>query len=240
MSEHRTKNKMYLYLIVYFLILCNLKSKTELIYRNMLRIIILTFLLLQSFLLLAQPEQRIFNATIVAGFNASQIDGDNTAGYRKIGLNVGARAGVILSKRWETSFEILFSQQGAQTQLVRGIPRAFNCQLNYISVPLMIHFKDWEIINANNRLYQRFWFGAGISYNRLMGGFIDDPNGKIFVADITGNPFKKNHVTLLADINFFFTRNWGINLRYERAPMNIRENMLYNPHMIVFRGLFTF
>jgi hypothetical protein len=73
-----------------------------------------------------------------------------------------------------------------------------------------------------------------------MGGYIDDLNGKIFVADITGNPFKKNHVTLLADINFFFTRNWGINLRYERAPMNIRQQMLYNPHMIVFRGLFTF
>jgi hypothetical protein len=207
----------------------------------MLRVIILFFTLVQSYLLIAQaPEKRTFSATIIAGLNASQIDGDNTAGYRKIGLNVGARAGVILSEKWESSFEILFSQQGAQSQLIKGIPRAFKCQLNYISVPLLIHFKDWEIVNEKNQLYQRFWFGAGISYNRLMSGYIDDLNGKIFIADITGNPFRKNHVTLMADINFFFTRNWGINLRYERAPMNIRENMYYNPHMIVFRGLFTF
>jgi hypothetical protein len=207
----------------------------------MLRVIILFFTLVQSYLLIAQaPEKRTFSATIIAGLNASQIDGDNTAGYRKIGLNVGARAGVILSEKWESSFEILFSQQGAQSQLIKGIPRAFKCQLNYISVPLLIHFKDWEIVNANNQLYQRFWFGAGISYNRLMGGYIDDLNGKIFVADITANPFFKNHVTMIADVNFFFTRNWGVNLRYERAPMNIREQKYFNPHMIVFRGLFTF
>jgi len=205
------------------------------------RIILAVLILLQAYTVLAQgPAQRTFSATIVAGFNASQIDGDNTAGYRKPGLNLGARAGVILSKRWETSFEILFSQQGSQSLLIKGVPRSFKCHLNYISVPFLVYFKDWEIVNANNQLYQRFWFGAGISYNRLMGGYIDDLNGKIFVADITANPFLKNHVTLMADINFFFTRNWGINFRYERAPMNIRQQMLYNPHMIVFRGLFTF
>ena len=195
--------------------------------------------MIQSSILVAQPQKRTFNATIVTGFNASQIDGDFTAGYRKIGLNVGARAGIILNKRWETAFEILYSQQGARLPITRGSTDKFICNLNYISVPLLIYFKDWDVVNSKNQAYQRFWFGAGISYNRLMGGFIEDNNGKIFVADITGNPFKKNHITLLADINFFFTRNWGINLRYERAPMNIRENMLYNPHMIVFRGLFT-
>jgi hypothetical protein len=205
------------------------------------RIILAVLILFQAYIVLAQsPAQRTFSATIVAGFNASQIDGDQTAGYRKLGLNLGARAGVILGKRWETSFEILFSQQGAQSPLIKGSPRTFKCHLNYISVPFLVYFKDWEIVNANNQLYQRFWFGAGISYNRLMGGYIDDFGGKIFVADITANPFLKNHVTLMADINFFFTRNWGVNLRYERAPMNIRQQMLYNPHMIVFRGLFTF
>jgi hypothetical protein len=207
----------------------------------MLRVIILFFTLVQSYLLIAQaPEERTFSATIIAGFNASQIDGDESAGYNKLGLNVGARAGIILGKRWESSFEILYSQQGAWRKVILGSAERFKCQLNYISVPLLIHFKDWEIVNEKNQLYQRFWFGAGISYNRLMGGFIEDNNGKIFVADITANRFFKNHVTMMADVNFFFTRNWGINLRYERAPMNIRKEMLYNPHMIVFRGLFTF
>jgi hypothetical protein len=187
-----------------------------------------------------EPKVSLFNATIVAGFNASQIDGDSRAGYHKVGLNVGARAGILLSPRWETGFEILFSQQGAQDPFIKGQPRYFKCHLNYISVPVLIHFKDWTVVNEQNQSYQRFWFGAGISYNRLMGGFIDDLNGKIYVSDITASPFLKNHVTLLGDVNFYFTRNWGVNLRYERAPMNIRKQMLYNPHMIVFRALFTF
>lgn len=215
----------------------------------MMNRIILTFsILLHSLAIFAQqPEQRIFNATIVAGFNASQIDGDFTAGYHKAGLNIGARAGIILSPRWETGFEILFSQQGAQLPFIKGISRDFVCHLNYIEVPLLIHYKDWEVVNENNETYNRFLFGIGLSYNRLMGGRIEDyraggsfeyaRGGELF--DISA-PFKKNHVMLMADVNFFFTKNWGINLRYQRAPMNIREQMRYNPHMIVFRGLFTF
>jgi hypothetical protein len=64
------------------------------------------FLLLCNIQLFAQEsEVRTFNATIIAGINASQIDGDFTAGYNKIGLNVGAKAGILLAKRWETGFE---------------------------------------------------------------------------------------------------------------------------------------
>ncbi len=208
----------------------------------MLRVIILFFTLVQSYLLIAQaPEQRTFSATIIAGFNASQIDGDETAGYRKLGLNVGARADILFAKKWQAGFEILFSQQGAQSQLIKGIPRNYYCHLNYIEVPLLIHFKDWEIVNEKNQTYHRFHFGVGASYNRLMGGKVLN-NG---ILEFEGNQlfdlgnFRKNHVMLMADINFYFTRNWGINLRYERAPMNIKTDTYFNPHMIVFRGLFT-
>jgi hypothetical protein len=207
----------------------------------MFRIIILSFLLIQSSIMVAQPQKRTFNATIVAGLNASQIDGDNTAGYRKLGLNVGARADILFAKKWQTGFEILFSQQGSQSQLVKGNPRNYYCHLNYIEVPLLIHFKDWEIVNEKNQTYHRFHFGVGASFNRLMGGKVLN-NG---ILEFEGNQlfdpgnFRKNHVMLMADINFYFTRNWGINLRYERSPMNIKTDTGFYPHMIVFRGLFT-
>jgi len=51
--------------------------------------------------------------------------------------------------------------------------------------------------------------------------------------------FRQNHVVLLGDINFFFTRNWGVNLRYARAPMNIRTDRLFNPYMFSIRALFA-
>ena len=209
----------------------------------MLRVIILFFTLVQSYLLIAQaPEKRTFSATIIAGLNASQIDGDESAGYRKIGLNIGARADILLAKRWQAGFEILFSQQGSQSQLIKGFPRKYYCHLNYIEVPLLIHFKDWEITNEKNQTYHRFHFGVGASYNRLMSGRVLNDG----ILEFEGNElfdlgnYRKNHLMLMADINFYFTRNWGVNLRYERAPMNIKKDTYFNPHMIVFRGLFTF
>jgi hypothetical protein len=209
----------------------------------MLKFIITALIFFQSCLLFAQaPEQRTFSATIIAGLNASQIDGDETAGYRKIGLNIGARADILFAERWQAGFEILFSQQGSQSQLIKGFPRKYYCHLNYIEVPILIHFKDWEITNEKNQTYHRFHFGVGASYNRLMSGRVLNDG----ILEFEGNElfdlgnYRKNHLMLMADINFYFTRNWGINLRYERAPMNIKTDTYFNPHMIVFRGLFTF
>lgn len=205
---------------------------------------LLLFCCFSSTLVFAQDpdDKRVFTATAIVGMNASQIDGDLTAGYNKIGLNVGAKAGVILAPKWEVGFEILFSQQGAQSPLIKGFPRRYYCHLNYIEVPFLMHFKDWEVVNEQNKKYHRFYFGVGASYNRLMGGKVLNDGILEFEGDelITQGDFRRNHVMLMADINFFFTRNWGINLRYERAPMNIRTSTYFNPHMIVFRGLFTF
>ena len=184
-----------------------------------------------------------FTATIAAGMNASQIDGDAYAGYHKIGLNIGARAGVQFTPKWEAAFEILFSQQGSQSPFIKDQPREFLLDLIYIEVPLLIYFKDWRVKSEDGKKdFYRFHFGIGASYNRLMYGKEQTLNGVLEGDQLyqVANPYLRNHVMLLADINFFFTKNWGINLRYERAPMNIRESKLFNPHMIVFRGLFRF
>jgi hypothetical protein len=201
-------------------------------------------LLIMNVKLFAQqePEKSIFTATAILGFNASQIDGDETAGYNKFGLNVGARAGVKFAPNWEVDFEILFSQQGSQSTFVRGQPRDFVLDLNYIEVPILVHYKDWLVKSETGKSFHRFYFGVGASYNRLLFGKENSLNGTLEGDQLfaVANPYLKNHIMLIADINFYFTRNWGINLRYERAPMNIRENKYFNPHMIVFRGLFTF
>jgi hypothetical protein len=197
-------------------------------------------LLIMNVKLFAQqePEKSIFTATAILGFNASQIDGDNYAGYSKFGLNVGARAGVKFAPNWEVDFEILFSQQGSQSSLNRD----FVLDLNYIEIPILVHYKDWLVKSETGRSFHRFHFGLGASYNRLLYGKLSEVNGTLEGDQLFNgnNKFFQNHVMLIADINFYFTRNWGINLRYERAPMNIRDKMYYNPHMIVFRGLFTF
>ena len=188
-----------------------------------------------------EPEVRRFTGSIVAGMNGSQIDGDGFAGYHKVGLSVGARAGALLAPKWEAVFEILFSQQGSQSVRQKGYPLAYLAHFNCIEVPVLAYFKDWEVVNDNNVKYHRVYFGLGLSYNRILSGKVDDGNG-VLIRDIFGTfHMRKNYVMLMGDINFYFTRNWALNLRWSRAPMNIRTNhTLYNPHMFTIRGVFTF
>lgn len=210
--------------------------------KNITCIILISFLFTQLQAQGSENDGRRFTGTIVAGVNLSQINGDAAAGYDKIGLNVGARAGAILAERWEVGFEILFSQQGSQSELLFGQTREIYCHLNYIEVPVLVTFKDWKVTDANNRSFHRFQASFGASYNRLMGGKMER-NGILEFQGLNelvndGN-FYQQHVMLMGDINFYFTRNWGLNLRYSRAPMNIRHQQNFNPYMIVARVLFT-
>lgn len=211
----------------------------------MKNIIFLLFITLLAYKAQAQGQEndgRRFTATAILGMNLSQINGDAAAGYDKIGLNIGARAGAILAERWEMGFEILFSQQGSQSELLFGQTRAFYCHLNYIEIPVLVTFKDWKVTDANNRSFHRFQASLGASYNRLMGGKVERNGILEFQGTnelVNDGDFYQQHVMLMGDITFYFTRNWGLNLRYSRAPMNIRRQQNFNPYMIVARALFT-
>ncbi len=210
---------------------------------NKIFIIIIGIFCWNSLLQAQENDGRRFTATAILGMNISQIEGDLEQGYDKIGLNIGARAGVILAERWEAGFEILFSQQGSQSDMVRGVPRRYLCHLNYIEIPVLATFKDWKVTDANNRTFHRFYASAGLSYNRLMGGKLER-DGIIEFQGVNElveeGDFFRQHIMLMGDVSFFITRNWGINIRYAQAPMNIRRNLYFNPRLLALRAFFTF
>ena len=47
---------------------------------------------------------------IIVGFNASQVSGDNAAGYDKIGLNTGVIGMVPFNDKWSANIEINYAQ----------------------------------------------------------------------------------------------------------------------------------
>jgi len=77
-------------------------------------------LVLFPILLTAQPR---FRAGVVAGLSASQIDGDISRGYNKLGFLGGLRVIARLKSRTEASMEILYPQGGCQNGM---IPRKFD------------------------------------------------------------------------------------------------------------------
>ncbi len=73
----------------------------------------------------------------IGGFNFSQIDGDELAGFHKFGFNVGGYVSAVLAERWQLSMELLFSQQGSKLSSRDGFNAAFDrIHLNFVEVPL--------------------------------------------------------------------------------------------------------
>lgn len=166
----------------------------------------------------AQRGPRRFGAGILLGATASQINGDLSAGYNKLGVNTGLRGITRLNQRTDLQLEILYAQRGAQTELLRDPdnPFGFSLTLNYIEVPVMWSYKDWLIEGDDERDdYYRVAFNIGLSYARFLGAKSkDDLNA---LAAVAPDYLKKNDVSFLLGANFFATRHIGFSFRYVRS-----------------------
>lgn len=191
--------------------------------------ILLLFITLSPCFLLAQPR---FRAGAVLGLTASQIDGDLSAGYNKLGYQAGLRVISRLKGRHEASMEILYSQRGCQNELIPSdyeIP--FSLTLNYIEVPLQWHFKDWLIEYDEEKYnYYRISFNAGLSYARLFNSKKDALLSPL-IDKVAPDYLKKDDLSLAIGVNFFFNRHFGITARWNRSLV-----LLYDPRTSPFAG----
>jgi hypothetical protein len=149
-----------------------------------------------------------FKGGLRFGFNASQINGDYSAGYNKVGLYGGLQAQARLNQRHYLSTGIIFSQRGSAPGLINSAT-AWAIKLNFIEVPVIFHITDWELRPGFSRMHA----GIGLNYSRLIGA------NAILVPGFTGNEnyFNVNNVNWLAEATYFMNKNFGFGVRYSRA-----------------------
>lgn len=177
---------------------------------------------------LCEAQQR-FKAGIIAGLTASQIDGDRSAGYNKLGLQAGLRGIAVLGKRTEGSIEFLYAQRGCQNDLIRDeFAPYFSLTLNYVEIPVQWHYKDWLIEGEDeSEDYYKVSFNGGFSYARFMGYKVTDET--FTISRVVPDYLKKDDVSLLLGASFFATRHIGITLRYVRSLGYIYDPRKWNP-----------
>ncbi|HNG89273.1 MAG TPA: outer membrane beta-barrel protein, partial [Saprospiraceae bacterium] len=162
----------------------------------------------------AQPR---FKAAAIVGLTASQINGDRSAGYHKLGLQAGLRGIARLREREELSIEFLYAQRGSQSTLIKDQfdPYRFSHTLNYLEVPVQWHYKDWlvEFEDEKDNFY-RASFNIGLSYARL----INYSNGGEGAGISAALPYlKKGDISFLLGANFMASRHLGFAFRYVRS-----------------------
>lgn len=168
-------------------------------------------------LTIASKAQDRFNGAVVFGFNAAQIDGDNLAGYDKLGLMGGVKLDYRLDNPWYLSLELLYSQRGSQSELRSdGSVPLRKINLQYVEIPLLIRYKDWWVPEEG---YYKVDAEAGFSY-----AYLFNSNSSQGSFSWETDDFSQNDISFTLGANFYVNKHWGFGARYTRSITRLYIN----------------
>ena len=168
-----------------------------------------------------------FGASLLLGSNFAQIDGDDLAGFNKLGISAGILTEYTLKKSRILSVELLYNQTGSKSALSIGkAPGVEYIALSYIDIPVLFRINDWEI----EETYFKVFAEGGLSFGRL---FNTDVQNSFFTG--LDNDFTKNRVAFALGAGFRFNERIGITGRYTRSI-----NSLYKNDNLLARSLFGY
>ncbi len=177
-----------------------------------------------------------FGAGFVAGFNASQIDGDDLAGFDRVGLTAGIRATMDLESILDFNVEFLYSERGSRPDLFQPeYDPDISIKLQYAEIPVYVSINDWW---QEEEEYYKVSAHLGFSYGRLFTARTFDrvnPDDQNY--DLLVPYFNENDVSWLAGVSFRMDPRWTITGRYTRGI-----TPLLNPekHNLAFRRLLSY
>lgn len=165
---------------------------------------------------------QVFKGAVIAGFNLSQVDGDEVYGFKKFGANVGASAIIPFTDHWEVSIETLFSQKGSYQGPQRddSLSGEYRLRLNYLEIPVLVHYNDKN----------RMMFGLGFSYGRLTSVEEFEHGQKVETTTIN-EPYDRNDYNGIADIRFRIYQRLKFNIRYAYSIRKIRTREFTPPNV---------
>lgn len=180
-------------------------------------------------------SQRILGA-FSAGMNLSQVDGDEVYGFKHVGLNVGPSVIIPFGKnrKWDVTLELDFSQLGSKQRdsysndtimdtTTSEYYDGYKLHLNYVQIPVMVHFKDKNIIAG----------GLGFAYGQLVGAAewedYNDARGMFKTETNLRSPYTLSDFQVIADIRLRLYQRLWFNFRYSYSCYRIRVRNFVNP-----------
>lgn len=168
-----------------------------------------------------------FSASVLLGSNFAQIDGDDLAGFNKLGISAGILTEYELKPHMKFSVELLFNQTGSKSALSFGkAPGVEFIQTSYIDIPIIFRLNDWKI---NDEFYKVFLDG-GLSLGRL---FSTEAQNSFFTGLDTD--FTKTNLAFCLGGGIRFSKQLGITGRFTRSI-----NSLYTNDNFLARSLFGY
>ncbi|MCG8697023.1 MAG: PorT family protein, partial [Bacteroidales bacterium] len=149
-----------------------------------------------------------FNGGLMAGLNASQIDGDHLSGYHKAGLVIGPHVSTQLNDRFTGHLEIRYSSKGSATP--KDYPYIQKIRLQYVEVPVLAGMKFFRGFRGQAGISIGYLFKAE-AYQNGWGEFADPPSA----IDMSG----------LVGVNYQLLKHISVNARlgYSLFPIHSED-----------------
>lgn len=150
-----------------------------------------------------------FGASLLVGANFSQIDGDQFAGYNKLGFNGGIEINRALTSKWETAFELRFSMKGSKKIVDPDIiDPTLKISYYYLEVPLLAKYNGLESIVP----YAGISFGVNVFNERNDNGIITEEE-----------KLKSTEIGAVLGATYNLSDELGIDLRHSYSLLSVRN-----------------
>lgn len=164
--------------------------------------------------------------SLMLGINASQIDGDNLAGWNKPGLAAGGAISFNFDKQWAARLEIQYNQKGSrssQDEINQDQDRTeLHFKLDYITVPLMA---EWNLM-------EDVYLVTGVGVNALVRARLDKVNfsttgtGGSFEDVVRDSSFNALDFTWELGAEYRFSDRFLADVRFSYSMLPMNQDML--------------
>ena len=168
-------------------------------------------------------QAQTFSEFVELGPNLNQIQGDDLAGWHKVGGFAGLGVYTDLSDRWRSSLSIAYSQYGSSAssrESLLAVSIYDNVAVDYLVVPVKVHYMDWL---SEDETFYKLEFYAGFEYLRLISEKAEGVDG----TDLTlSNPYRPNGANALAGAYYVWSLKWAAGLSYHSSftPMQAQND----------------
>lgn len=193
----------------------------------MKRIVVLVFVLFAA----TVGAQQRFDATIMAGVNMCQIDGDDAGSYNHVGLRAGVGTSFPLSidaeSPWRMAVELAYTKKGARFDSGAG-----HTALQYVELPLLLTY---------NTSSGRLRIGVGVAPALKVGVSVTYDGMQQSATEALYRSM--DWLPLTAVVRYRFTDHLCLEGRYQQSMVTVFDGagpyFLFHSNSGAFNRLFT-
>ncbi len=185
------------------------------------------FFLLVTILTASNSFAQRFKAGFTTAFVISDINGANSApnrkNFHKVGFAGGLAANARVGKKTLLQFEIVYIQKGSMQPPDSLNNGYYKIALDYVEIPLFV--RQQLFFNWKGKRINKVDLELGASYGKLIRkNVIGNTNYQLSGTD---DLYNTNDVSILAGLDFNFTKNVCFNFRYSNSVIPaIKRNAL--------------